>query len=93
MFYGHLLNFLVILVYFSRFGMLYQEKSGNLGVGKADKETNGKTLLQFVFVGTSFKAISAMSIHLRFAAVWGANVMIAIFGDFRQTSAISLITI
>jgi hypothetical protein len=28
---GHLVNFVVILVYFSRFGTLYQEKSGNPG--------------------------------------------------------------
>jgi hypothetical protein len=28
---GHLVYFVVILVYFSRFGMLYQEKSGNPG--------------------------------------------------------------
>jgi hypothetical protein len=29
--YGHLVYFGVILVYFSRFGMLYHEKSGNPG--------------------------------------------------------------
>jgi hypothetical protein len=28
--HGHLVLFVVILVYFSRFGMLYREKSGNL---------------------------------------------------------------
>jgi hypothetical protein len=28
-FYRHLVYFVAILVYFSRFGMLYQEKSGN----------------------------------------------------------------
>jgi hypothetical protein len=27
--YGHLVYFVVILVYFSRFGLLYQDKSGN----------------------------------------------------------------
>jgi hypothetical protein len=32
-FYGHLLYFVVILVYFPRFGMLYQEKSGNPAIG------------------------------------------------------------
>jgi hypothetical protein len=30
-FCGHLVYFVVILVYFSHFGMLYQEKSGNPG--------------------------------------------------------------
>jgi hypothetical protein len=30
--YGPFIYFVVILVYFSRFGMLYQEKSGNPGV-------------------------------------------------------------
>jgi hypothetical protein len=29
--YGHFVYFVVILAYFSRFGMLYQEKSGNPG--------------------------------------------------------------
>jgi hypothetical protein len=29
LFYCHLVYFVVILVYFSRFGTLYQEKSGN----------------------------------------------------------------
>jgi hypothetical protein len=29
--YGHLAHFGAILVYFSRFGMLYREKSGNPG--------------------------------------------------------------
>jgi hypothetical protein len=29
LFYCHLVYCMVILVYFSRFGMLYQEKSGN----------------------------------------------------------------
>jgi preprotein translocase subunit SecY len=28
-FYGHLIYFVLILVCFSRFGMLYQERSGN----------------------------------------------------------------
>jgi hypothetical protein len=28
-FYGHFVYFVVILVYFSRFGMFYQGKSGN----------------------------------------------------------------
>jgi hypothetical protein len=28
-FHGHLVYFVAILVYFSNFGMLYQEKSGN----------------------------------------------------------------
>jgi hypothetical protein len=28
-FYGHLVYYVVILVHFSSFGMLYQEKSGN----------------------------------------------------------------
>jgi hypothetical protein len=30
--YGHLIYFVVILVYFSRFGMLCKEKSGNPGM-------------------------------------------------------------
>jgi predicted metal-dependent peptidase len=30
-FYGHLVYFVVILVYFSRFGMLKEDKSGNRG--------------------------------------------------------------
>jgi hypothetical protein len=31
-FYGHLVYFVVILVHFSRLGMMYQEKSGNLAL-------------------------------------------------------------
>jgi hypothetical protein len=30
-FYGHLVHFMVILYIFPRFGLLYQEKSGNPG--------------------------------------------------------------
>jgi hypothetical protein len=30
-FYGYLVNFVLFLVYLSRFGMLYKEKSGNPG--------------------------------------------------------------
>jgi hypothetical protein len=30
-FYGHLVYFMVILVYFPRFGLFYLEKSGNPG--------------------------------------------------------------
>jgi hypothetical protein len=48
MFYGHLEYFVVILVYFSIFGLLYQEKSGNpalrqdskLSVTKPDQSQN-----------------------------------------------------
>jgi hypothetical protein len=34
-FYGQLVYFVVILAYFSRFGILYKEKSSNPGTGSA----------------------------------------------------------
>jgi nitrate reductase gamma subunit len=34
-FYGHLVLFVEALVYFSRFGILYEDKSGNPGRNRA----------------------------------------------------------
>jgi hypothetical protein len=38
-FYGHLEYFGFLLVYFSRFGMLYEEKSGNTAAAGEKNET------------------------------------------------------
>jgi hypothetical protein len=85
-FHGHFIYFVVSLVYFSHFGMLYQEKSGNpkKGLEEAEKKKPSEVLCSTGFnlpsldVYLYFQLLSCFPMKFRFIpflsffAIWRA---------------------
>jgi hypothetical protein len=61
-FYGHLVYFVVFLVYFSHFGILYEEKSGNPGENQPTSGINYNNVGRFQLLKIVHKNTSLISI-------------------------------